>query len=282
MSKNEVLWRGDLVRDQSEEWNERECCEVEVTISSLEKSKNNESTFNWGPDTSAVKLTRYPKYALKTTDEDGKKVNLNKYLKNSQVLSVTWEEREDTNLVSYLGHGQDRSIGYLKPAREDLTPVVLVVTVVEDELKLVGFCVDNPLDNNKQQDKVNIFQHFHSLLMSGTRQRKSQAEDRDMQILENNDCRNAEETNIAQCVFPLKSECKEDDEYQVDESLTYDRDIFKREISDQGMDNQISREEKIGENQVVLQYEYNLCNNQTAKKTLFLSAPEVKTRRNKI
>ena len=53
-------------------------------------------------------------------------------------MYVTWEEREDTNLVSYLGHGQGKSIGYLKPDREDLTPVVLVVTEVEKELKLVG------------------------------------------------------------------------------------------------------------------------------------------------
>ena len=53
-------------------------------------------------------------------------------------MSVSWEEREDTSLVSYLGHGQERNIGYLKPAREDLTPVVLVFTEVENELKLVG------------------------------------------------------------------------------------------------------------------------------------------------
>ena len=53
-------------------------------------------------------------------------------------MSVIWEERENTNLASYLGHGQDRHIGYLKPGREDLTPVVLVVTEVENELKLVG------------------------------------------------------------------------------------------------------------------------------------------------
>ena len=60
-------------------------------------SKNNQSTFNWGPgkkydfchfcyslcslDTPAVQLKKYPKCALKKTDEDGKKVNLNKYLK---------------------------------------------------------------------------------------------------------------------------------------------------------------------------------------------------------
>ena len=30
------------------------------------------------------------------------------------------------------------SIGYIKPGREDLTPVVLVVTEVENELNLVG------------------------------------------------------------------------------------------------------------------------------------------------
>ena len=51
---------------------------------------------------------------------------------------MSLEEGEDSNLVSYLGHGQDRSIGYLKPDREDLTPVVLVLTEVEGQLKLVG------------------------------------------------------------------------------------------------------------------------------------------------
>ena len=60
-------------------------------------------------------------------------------IQNSQVVSVSWEERDDNNLVSYLGHGQDRNIGYLKPGREDLTPVVLVITEVENELKLVGW-----------------------------------------------------------------------------------------------------------------------------------------------
>ena len=27
----------------------RKCCEVKVSISSFEESKNNQSTFNWGP-----------------------------------------------------------------------------------------------------------------------------------------------------------------------------------------------------------------------------------------
>ena len=53
-------------------------------------------------------------------------------------MSVTWEERGEISIVSYLGHGQGKSIGYLKPGREDLTPVVLVVTEVENEIKLVG------------------------------------------------------------------------------------------------------------------------------------------------
>ena len=75
----------------------RQRCGIKVNISSLEVSKNNQSTFNWGPgkkydfchfcylncslDTPAVQLKRYPKSVLKKTDEDGKKVNLNKYLK---------------------------------------------------------------------------------------------------------------------------------------------------------------------------------------------------------
>jgi hypothetical protein len=54
------------------------------------------------------------------------------------VVTVTLEEREDTKLLSYLGHGQDSYIGYLKPAREDLTTVVLVVTELTNKLKLVG------------------------------------------------------------------------------------------------------------------------------------------------
>jgi hypothetical protein len=51
---------------------------------------------------------------------------------------VTLEEREDINLVSYLGDGQDKYIGYLKHEREDLTPVVLVVTKVTNAFKLIG------------------------------------------------------------------------------------------------------------------------------------------------
>ena len=64
--------------------------------------------------------------------------DLKNNIQNSQVMSVSWEERGDTNLVSYLGHGHTRNIGYLKPAREDLTPVLLVVTEVENKLKLFG------------------------------------------------------------------------------------------------------------------------------------------------
>ena len=120
--------------------------------------------------------------------------------------------------------------------------------------------MDNPLDN-EEQDKVTIFRTFHSLLMSGVRQRESEEEDRDMQMLQNNACRRAEDTNIVQCVSPLKYEYAEDDDYQADDSLSYDRDIFKREISNHCMGNQIIREEKIGENQ--------LNNYQTAKKKDF-------------
>jgi hypothetical protein len=54
------------------------------------------------------------------------------------VVSVAVEEKEDINLLSYLGHGQDSYIGYLKPAREDFTTVVLVVTELTHQLKLVG------------------------------------------------------------------------------------------------------------------------------------------------
>ena len=52
---------------------------------------------------------------------------------------MTLEEREDTNLLSYLGHGQDKYIEYLKPAREDLTTVVLVAAELTNQLKLVGW-----------------------------------------------------------------------------------------------------------------------------------------------
>ena len=54
------------------------------------------------------------------------------------MVSVTLEETEDINPLSYLGHGQDSYIGYLKPAREDVTTVVLVITELPNQLKLVG------------------------------------------------------------------------------------------------------------------------------------------------
>ena len=86
--------------------------------------------------------------------------------------------------------------------------------------------------------------------MSGVRQMESEAEDRDMQILENKDFRSAEETNIIQCVSPLKFEYEEDDKYQAHDSITSDSDIFKREIGNQDKDNQINMEDRIGENQL--------------------------------
>ena len=67
-----------------------------VNIYFLDKSKRNQSTFNWdlgkkylmihnfiflSSDTSAVPLNKYPKAFLKAVDSNGKKVNLNKYLK---------------------------------------------------------------------------------------------------------------------------------------------------------------------------------------------------------
>ena len=55
------------------------------------------------------------------------------------MFSVTLEETEDIKLLSYLGHGQDKYIGYLKPAREDLTTVVLVAAELTNQLKLVGW-----------------------------------------------------------------------------------------------------------------------------------------------
>ena len=54
------------------------------------------------------------------------------------MVSVTLEETEDIKLLSYLGHSQDKYIGYLKPAREDLTTVVLVAAELTNQLKLVG------------------------------------------------------------------------------------------------------------------------------------------------
>ena len=63
----------------------------------LDKNKRNETTFNWGPgmkiiflgnthrlnnsETTAVHMRRFLKYSLKGKDKEGKKINLNKYLK---------------------------------------------------------------------------------------------------------------------------------------------------------------------------------------------------------
>ena len=122
------------------------------------------------------------------------------------------------------------------------------------------FCVDNPLDN-EQKDKGTLFRSFHSQLISGVRQGKSETEDRDkdMQILGNNDCRSAGDKIFVHCISPLKFDSEKNEKYPKDDSWTNDGDIFKR-------DNQISMEDKISENQLELQYNCNLCKYQTAKK----------------
>ena len=62
------------------------------------------------------------------------------YLQNSQVVSIKWEEKEDSlDLVSYLyREGEEKYIGYLKPAREDLATLVIVVTEVDTRLQVIG------------------------------------------------------------------------------------------------------------------------------------------------
>ena len=68
-----------------------------MNIVFLDKNKRNETTFNWGPgmkiiflgsthrlnmsETTAVHMKRFLKSSLKGKDNEGKKVNLNKYLK---------------------------------------------------------------------------------------------------------------------------------------------------------------------------------------------------------
>ena len=67
------------------------------------------------------------------------KENLWKYLQNSQAVSVNVEEGESCNLVSYLGgNEEEKYIGYLKPAGEDLAALVIVVTEVETQLQVTG------------------------------------------------------------------------------------------------------------------------------------------------
>ena len=84
-----------------------------MNIVFLDKNKRNETTFNWGPgmkiiflgnthrlnnsETTAVHMRRFLKSALKGKDKEGKKVNLNNYLKvnlkNNKLLSKSVSPR---------------------------------------------------------------------------------------------------------------------------------------------------------------------------------------------
>ena len=61
-------------------------------------------------------------------------------LQNSQVVSINWKEQGmSLDLVSYLyREGEEKFIGYLKPAREDLATLVIVVTEVDTRLQVIG------------------------------------------------------------------------------------------------------------------------------------------------
>ena len=69
-----------------------------MNIEFLDKSKDNDTTFNWGQgmnnlpsceitseiiilETTEVHMKRFLKLSLKWKDKEGKKINLNKYLK---------------------------------------------------------------------------------------------------------------------------------------------------------------------------------------------------------
>ena len=51
-----------------------------------------------------------------------------------------WETQEESlDLVSYLyKEGEKKYIGYLKPAREDLSNLVIVVSEVDTRLQVIG------------------------------------------------------------------------------------------------------------------------------------------------
>ena len=55
-------------------------------------------------------------------------------------MSLNWEAQEESlDLVSFLyREGEEKYIGYLKPAREDLANLVIVVTEVETRLQVIG------------------------------------------------------------------------------------------------------------------------------------------------
>ena len=57
-------------------------------------------------------------------------IDLHFLLQNSQVVSIKWEEQGvSLDLVSYLyKEGEEKYIGYLKPAREDLAPALKLLS----------------------------------------------------------------------------------------------------------------------------------------------------------
>ena len=64
---------------------------------------------------------------------------ITEFVQNSQVVCLSWEVGEGIDLVTFLGgNDKEKFIGYLKPDREDLMPVVLVVTEISSEMKVVG------------------------------------------------------------------------------------------------------------------------------------------------
>merc|ERR1712130_353976 len=160
----ELLWRGRLILDRDEEEIEKKVYKLFVNIGFLDKSKNNDTTFNWGQEITEVHMKRFLKSSLKWKNKEGKKINLNKYLKNSQVVSVSNEQEESLNLVSLLQReGEEKYIGYLKPDRDDLTTIVIVGTEVNTQPQVIGFCVDDPYGD--EEDRLNSSRIFHSLLI---------------------------------------------------------------------------------------------------------------------
>ena len=66
-------------------------------------------------------------------------INLYFCLQNSQVVSINWKQEDNMDLVSYLyREGEDKYIGYLKPTREDLATLVIVVADVVTRLQVIG------------------------------------------------------------------------------------------------------------------------------------------------
>eukprot|EP00090_Calanus_glacialis_P010584 TRINITY_DN19004_c0_g1_i2.p1 TRINITY_DN19004_c0_g1~~TRINITY_DN19004_c0_g1_i2.p1 ORF type:complete len:588 (-),score=148.81 TRINITY_DN19004_c0_g1_i2:43-1806(-) len=157
------MWVGELEIRQENVEGFRQGLKIGIKLESQQASVRGEENFDWDSDVKVAKFSKFPRSCLK------KKNDMKCFIKQSHILRVLPKAMEEyqTNHAMLLQLLSGKSCGYLEAVPDSdqvYRPLILMVTKDNQENEmLVGFCVDNPINQEHVRDKKDTITTFNKL-----------------------------------------------------------------------------------------------------------------------